>query len=377
MELYKDEALCCGCSACASVCPKNAIIMIENTKGFLIPQINETMCVNCGLCAKTCPLQNKTKENHKTAIAVYAGIHKKDSVRQKSRSGGVFMAIAEWIIGQNGVVYGAAFDKDLSVQHMRAETYEECQKFQGSKYVQSDTVHTFCDVIEDLKAERYVLYSGTGCQIDGLIRCLKAKKVNIEKLFTCDIVCHGNVSPKMYQDYRLWYERKYQGKMSNFDFRDKTNGWASHMESFIINNKKYIKRGYTELYYCKAAYRLSCYDCPYADSKRVGDFTLADCWGADKKLPDLYDNKGISLVFANTEKAKIIIEKLSDKLTIRQVALEDFLQPQLRHPIEKSMRYQEFWDCYEKGGFSAIIKTFGKQNPKNIFKWWVKHYLLK
>lgn len=377
VNLYKDETSCCGCSACASICPKNAIIMQADKKGFLIPNIDDELCVNCGLCIKTCPMQNPIKENYKPQVAVYAGIHKKDSIRQKSRSGGIFMSVAEWIIAQGGSVYGAAFAKDLSVKHRKANSFEQCSEFQGSKYVQSDLQKTFFEAANDLKQGRYVLYSGTGCQIDGLLHYLSIKKVDMGRLLTCDLVCHGNVSPKMYEDYRKWYENKYHGKITNFDFRDKSNGWTTHLESFVINGIKHTKKGYTELYYCKAAYRASCYVCPYADIKRVGDFSLADCWGASEKLPDMYDNKGISLLLVNTYKVNLVIRKVFDSLNIREVDLKNFMQPQLCHPIEMSEHYSEFWNMYQKKGFAGILKKFGKQNVKDNAKRWIKWNIFK
>lgn len=376
MNLYKNEALCSGCSACSAVCSRNAISMKADEKGFFIPHIDEALCSNCGLCQNTCPIQNQTKENYRLPVDVYAVINKDEFIRKNSRSGGIFMAIAEWIIGQGGVVYGAGFAEDLAVQHMRAETFDDCKMFQGSKYVQSDVNNTFLNVAEDLKRERYVLYSGTGCQVDGLIHYLSAKRINTDKLFLCDLVCHGNVSPKMYEDYRKWYEKKYNGKMTSFNFRDKSIiGWEHHVESFEIGNKKYMKRGYTELYYSNAAYRSSCYECHYSRKERVGDFTLADCWGAADKLRDMFDNKGISLLLVNSDKANTVINSISDKLNIRKVNLEDFMQPQLKYPIQKSDRYEEFWNMYKTQGFVSVLRDFGKQNIKDDMKRWIKWHL--
>ena len=45
---------CCGCSACANVCPKNCIEMISDNEGFLYPKVDKEKCVNCGMCKKTC-----------------------------------------------------------------------------------------------------------------------------------------------------------------------------------------------------------------------------------------------------------------------------------------------------------------------------------
>lgn len=371
MRLYGEDALCCGCSACVSVCFKNAISMKKDKKGFLIPYVNEKLCVECGLCLKVCPLKDKKVEGG-LPIESYAVIHKNEATRLKSRSGGVFIALADLIIANGGAVYGAAFEDDLTVCHKRAITFQECKEFQGSKYVQSDIKNTFCEAANDLYGGKEVLYTGTGCQIAGLLKYLKMKRVNMERLFTCDLVCHGNVSPLMYKDYRQWYEEKYGGMISEFNFRDKSLGWSTHVESFVINGKKHIKRGYTELYYCNAAFRESCYSCPFASLTRAGDFTLADCWGIEEKNPEMFDNKGCSLLLVNSEKAGVLFKAVVDKLRFVPVDIRDYMQPQLREPIKRNDRYEEFWELYQSQGFGSVLKLFGKQNVKNNVKRWIK-----
>lgn len=377
MDLYRNEMLCCGCFACESVCPRNAIQMQPDKKGFMVPIIDESTCINCGICLKVCPLQNKCNIGFKEPKAVYAAINKNDLIRQRSRSGGVFMALAEWTISKHGIVYGAAMTADLSVRHIRANDLNSCKLFQGSKYVQSNLFNTFSQVKDDLNEEKTVLYSGTGCQIAGLLSYLKVKNVDVSNLYTCDLVCHGNVSPKMYEDYRKYYENKYGGKITEFNFRDKSVGWNTHIESFVINDKKYIRRGYTELYYSNAAYRESCYSCPYARKERIGDFTLADCWGAESKLGDMFDNRGISLVLVNSQKALSVFNNIADQLDYRAVVYDDFMQPQLKNPVKKSNQYEIFWDLYQDRGFKYILKTFGKQNSVDTIKRWVRQKILK
>ena len=52
--LFKNKAECCGCTACASICPQSAITMKEDEEGFLYPIIDELKCVNCKMCIKVC-----------------------------------------------------------------------------------------------------------------------------------------------------------------------------------------------------------------------------------------------------------------------------------------------------------------------------------
>lgn len=47
---------CCGCTACANICPRDAITMEPDFEGFLYPKVHPDKCVECGLCEKACPI---------------------------------------------------------------------------------------------------------------------------------------------------------------------------------------------------------------------------------------------------------------------------------------------------------------------------------
>ena len=53
-ELVPDKGLCCGCGACAAVCPRGAIQMVADDEGFLFPEVNEVECVGCLMCERVC-----------------------------------------------------------------------------------------------------------------------------------------------------------------------------------------------------------------------------------------------------------------------------------------------------------------------------------
>lgn len=56
--LYGNEAECCGCGACVSACPRDAIEMRPDRYGFLYPEIDEGRCVGCRLCLKVCAFKS-------------------------------------------------------------------------------------------------------------------------------------------------------------------------------------------------------------------------------------------------------------------------------------------------------------------------------
>ena len=159
-----DKSTCCGCTACKSICPKQAIIMKQDEEGFLYPIIDKTKCVNCGLCDKVCPIKNAKEEKKEQHAYILQNTN--DEIRRESTSGGAFTAIAEYIIKNNGIVYGAIFDENYKVIHTGIDKIEELYKFRNSKYVQSEIGNCYSEVEQNLNNDRIVCFSGTSCQIE-------------------------------------------------------------------------------------------------------------------------------------------------------------------------------------------------------------------
>ena len=360
MELVKDKAQCCGCTACKNICPKQAIEMVEDEQGFLYPEISQEKCINCGLCKKTCFYQSgyKVLDDHLDKIETYAVKHKNLKIRMESRSGGIFTALSDEILNQNGVIYGVGYKNGFKVCYKRAETEEQRSEFRGSKYVQSEVGDIFKQVKMDLDNGRKVLFSGTPCHVAGLAKFIRNK----ENLFLVDIVCHGTPSPKIFKDYISFLEKKYGGKVEQFDFRDKSFGWNTHIESFVINREKIAKTIYTDLFYKHIMFRKSCYNCQFTNLNRPSDITIADCWGIEKNRPDVNDNKGVSLVIVNTEKGKKLYENIMPEIEQYKVDIKDYLQPQMQYPNKKYKKYEEFWNDYKEKGFEYITKKYAGKN---------------
>ena len=187
---------CCGCTACLHVCPVKCITMQEDEEGFFYPVIEKEKCIHCHKCEKVCPVRNADSINTKTET--YVGYSKDDEIRKQSSSGGIFSVVAEWILLQNGVIFGAAFDQNFEVHHIAIETNGELGKLRGSKYVQSRLENVYPVVKQYLEIKRKVLFTGTACQIAGLKRYLNKE---YENLYTVDVLCHGVPSPKIWRMY--------------------------------------------------------------------------------------------------------------------------------------------------------------------------------
>ncbi len=314
---------CTGCSTCATVCPKNAITMTADDDGFSVPEINNALCVNCGICQKACPQLNPIKTEPFGQQGFAAKINDAQAL-SKSASGGVFFRCAQEILSQNGVVYGAAMDEDLTVIHCRIDSPLNLHRLQGSKYVQSDMGDTFCKVYDDLNNDRPVLFSGTPCQVAGLLAYLGKP---YENLYTADIVCHGVPSQKLFRKSIEPDEKKAKSPMISYEFRNKEKrGWGKHFKKVFRNGKTRFGSGGLEAYYSTFLRgdicRECCYTCHYASMDRVGDLTLGDFWGIEKELPNFAADQGASCVIVNTPKGEKLFSQIMPDLVSCPVALD-------------------------------------------------------
>lgn len=301
---------CTGCQACVNACPRGAISMTNGEGGFLYPHIDEQLCVNCGLCEKACPIISEDLPRNFDKPKTYAFWSEID--RTVSSSGGAFSSFARLVLKKEGVVFGAVLDNDLSCHHVEIDSIDRLDLLRGSKYVQSSIGDTFRKAKFYLKKDRWVLFSGTPCQIAGLYSYLGS---SYDKLLTLDIVCHGVPSNEFFRAYIKKLETKLnKGTINGFMFRD-LSGWG-YSPAALINNTFYPVYGvdslYMEAFEKKAICRKSCYSCRFATFPRVGDCTIADFWGIGRHgKPFKHDvMKGVSLVLINNEKGTIAFDEL-------------------------------------------------------------------
>ena len=313
-----DKRDCSGCTACASICPVKCIEMKSDEEGFVYPVVDKSRCINCGLCEKTCPIINR-KADAKIEPRAYACINNNLAVRMNSSSGGVFSLLAEYILQNDGVVFGASFDEKFVVRHTFVEREEDLNKLRVSKYVQSDMGEMFKKAKEFLDADRKVLFTGTACQIAGLKSFLKR---DYENLFTQDLICHGVPSPLVWKKY---LELKGFEDCESISFRKKLeNKKRGVFYAKFKNGEEYVKSPYpsepmTRIFLLNKCLRPSCHACVFKTITRQSDVTLADFWGINSVLPEINDKKGVSLVLIQSEKGQKLFDEIKSGMTYKEV----------------------------------------------------------
>jgi coenzyme F420-reducing hydrogenase beta subunit len=294
------------------------------------------------MCQRACPVgKNLEKEMD---LQCFAGFTKNGTTRKNSSSGGLFTEFAQHVLDQNGVVYGAGFDSDYNVVHLRIEDKSGLPRLQGSKYVQSDMCETYSHVKKDLERRKLVYFSGTPCQVKGLYTFLQR---DYENLITQDIICHGVASPEIWRAYIRNRE-----EITQVSFRDKKYGW--HYFSIFIKDKtgQYRKRldedTFIRLFLDNTILRPICYSCPLKKNGSVADITLGDCWKSETLTSLRDDDKGISLILSNTEKGYRLLSQVSEHLNLEQIDKEKGVTSQSAlkqsvHPNEKrAVFFHEF-----------------------------------
>ena len=360
-----DKRKCTGCGACINACPKNIITMEEDNDGFIYPKIKVEDCIDCHLCEKICPmLKDKLEISRQCAgfPQFYAGQLKSKEDLLEVSSGGAFWAFSQTIIDCGGIVYGAVQEDVDHIYHVRADNLDGIKNIRRSKYFQSDTGLTFQQVKEDLKRGLTVLYSGTGCQIAGLMGYLNKE---YENLITCDVVCHGVPSRKVWKSYRKEKEEREGKRITELVFRDKSAGWSHNQYKITYIDGSIEKEDSTRQlfhagYLQGLFYRPSCGCCRFASLPRVADVTLADYWRYEGRFRQPEFDLGVSLITVNSEKGRMLLQQSAKYLdydpTERVLALNSCRHLD-EHPSENPDR-ANFFKLFNEAGYYAAAKKY-------------------
>lgn len=379
-DLIKDLQQCSGCGVCASVCHTNAITMREDSMGFAYPDINSAMCVSCGKCVEMCPYG---KEAGVEPLEAYAAVNRQQELTEASTSGGVFAALAHSCANDESAVVGAVMDcgEFVNVYHLLSHSPADIYLMQGSKYVQSDVSACFDAVLASLTNGETVFFTGTPCQV----AAIKRLTGDPDNLITADLLCHGVPSRKMLSDFLALLSRRLGGKVVDMKFRDRHYNHpftatfhlnkGFRIRAYRISNR-YLS--YYQNWREGMIFRESCYSCPYASTKRVGDLTMGDFWGVDKYFAremrgGQMDRRALwSCLLVNTEKGREFLKKNGSKLQLQPakvswIALEN---QSLNIPVSKPEGRQELIDTYREKGYPGVEKMFLKERGGILRFYW-------
>lgn len=355
-----SESDCTGCAACINICDKNAIRMSVRNDGFKYPVIDKERCIGCKKCEKVCKMRKSMQKNLLNKSVIYALRSKNQEIRLHSTSGGAFSELAQFVIARGGYVVGAVYKTDWSVEHCMIQDIESLEKIRRSKYQQSDINYVYREIEDALKKGKEVLFCGTPCQVSGLKGFLG--KI-YESLYTCDFICRGVSSPRVFAKYLENLQNKYESEIVSVWMKNKCNGW--HNLTTVIdfkNGKRYIKNGledtYVRLYLrYNAGVRESCYTCQFKGENDIADITLGDFWGLEGTEMD--DDLGTSVAICRTEKGVLLMEEIRDQIIYKKMCLEDVRKgnPCLFYSIEKKIDDMDaFYKILEEYGYIQAIK---------------------
>lgn len=319
---------------------------------------------------------------------VYACYSKDKDVRLSSSSGAVFSSLAEYVLNKNGIIYGVAMSEDCySAEFIAVTDRSELIKLRGSKYLQAKVGDTFKKVKAELQAGKLVLFTGTGCQVNGLKKFLGK---DYENLICMDVICHGAPSPALWREYAQYQEKKSGGKLKGINFRCKDESWTDFGMKEVLENipedsvkKFYISKDkdpYMQMFLRDYCLRPSCYEC-VAKKEKMSDLTVADFWGIKEAAPEMNDGLGTSLVLIRTQKGKEIFNYISCKMKLKEVTYEagvkgnpaeykSCARPSQRDTFFNDMHTMSFEEL--EGKYAAPIKyslkTRAKRKVKKIIK---------
>lgn len=363
MVTVVEKSKCCGCGACEQICPVNAIEMREDSEGFLYPDVINEICVGCNKCDTVCPVQkNNTLTNEvRKAFAVRT---KDIAVLNKSTSGGISYELAKSVIEKGGVVVGACFGINNVVEHRIITSLDELRKLQGSKYVQSRISDAFKETEKHLNQGKTVLFTGTSCQVEGLLAFLGKEYDN---LITHDMICHGVPSPGLWSRY---LKENHWETAESIVFRDKKRGWETKSE-FVVSANKKVKRmstynnPYVFFFGQNYSLRPICFCCPFKNDNRKSDYTVADLWGISELLPaEMNDDRGWSLLLVHTAKGLEMLDAMAERINIKEIDYDSAVAQNmmmLRSVAPMEGRKQFFIDIKS----NTINRLYKKYRPKD------------
>ena len=364
-----DKESCTACGACAFVCAKNSITMIEDEHGSVYPSLDSTNCVECGRCQKTCPILSPLDVN--TPQIAYSAWSSDEKERETSASGGIAAEIYKKAVSEGCDIAGAVQQDDFRVVMQLSSDEKAIMKFKNSKYVFSEAWHVYQEIKQSLKADKNVVFIGLPCQVAAMSKIIREN----EKILFVEVVCHGTAPFSYLKQHIEHIEHTKNEKAIRMSFRDPDT--YTYTFTFTLYNKD-GKRFYAEVprktdtyqyaYHSTISYRENCYHCHFAREQRIADITLSDYKGLGRMAPCSYGETNVSCILVNTEKGKKFIKEMiqekriyADERPVREPIEGD---PQLRQPSLKGAARMDFERLIKVNDFETTMQIVMKRDKR-------------
>lgn len=348
-----DEKKCTACGSCRQICPVHAIDMKEDESGRRIAKIQYEKCIKCGKCRQHCPVNNPPV--YHAPSQCYALRAKSSEVTAVCASGGIASTIGLYVIQEKGIYWGT---KGFPVKFASCHTEIDVLETAGSKYTESSTENSYKEVYQALQRGLKVVYVGVPCQIAGLKVFLNQEYRN---LLTIDLICHG-MPPQSYLTEYLKNQipQKYN-KIIEVKFREPCSFiMTAYAKDELLYRQEQKFDKYLTLFLKNITFRSNCYQCPYAQQKRISDLTIGDFWGINHNtLLKKYDGN-ISCLLINTLNGKKIFEQIKHNFIYEERTIAEAVagNDNLRMPsLFPKCREQFLKDYQKKGILYAISRT--------------------
>lgn len=288
---------------------------------------------------------------------IFAAYNENEQERLSSSSGGVFILLAKSVLSQGGSVWGAAYDEQFHVKHVEVTDLKSLHKLIGSKYVLSKLdKSTFIAIKERLLEGKKVIFCGTPCQAESIIRFVGEELR--KRLLIVDFTCHGTPLPEVWDAYLEYLKGK--GCIQTVNMRNKRFGWKTYSFDVNYQNGKRFSEIFTWNHYSQAflfnySLRKPCYNCMFRNVSPHSDITLGDYWDIAKKHPGMNDDKGISKLYVHTKLGESYLQEISNSMKLLQdEEIKDYKTKAL--VIEIPKKRDLFLEVLKNEGFEVAYK---------------------
>ena len=289
--------------------------------------------------------------------SVYAGYIKENNILIECTSGGIASALAATFIESGGYVVGVEYTEDFyDARYIITNKMGDLKRIRGTKYISAKINNIFYDVRMVLEKGNKVLFFGLPCVIAALIKSLEKY---YDKLYTCELICHGPIANSVHVSFIKELEKKYNSKIVGFSVRSKKRKWQPpYLKAIFENGKKFEKNFYRTDYGIAFSIsgRNSCYSCKYKGINHKADIMIGDYWGINKK--DRFWNKlGVSVIFVKNNKGEECL-KSAGKVVLFETTFDKALakNPMVLKSKEKSEFKESFDFLFKENGISYAIR---------------------